>query len=122
MKKNLKSFLIFTLCLCFLASSYGTELVVLAKNTDKENNSQVEWIDDDEEDEDNDDDEETSENENQSNAGQSEDDANKAKLEELTKESKKLETSWGTFAIILVTDKGGVCQGEEEVVLRSVTL
>ena len=91
MKKNLKSFLIFTLCLCFLASSYGTELVVLAKNTDKENNSQVEWIDDDEDDEDNDDDEETSENENQSNAGQSEDDANKAKLEELTKESKKLE-------------------------------
>lgn len=40
----------------------------------------------------------------------------------IIKESKKLETSWGTFAIILVTDKGGVCQGEEEVVLRSVTL
>lgn len=39
----------------------------------------------------------------------------------IREKEEEVETSWRTFAIILVTDKGGSCQGEEEAVLRSVT-
>lgn len=40
----------------------------------------------------------------------------------ITEEEEEMETSLGTFTIILVTAKGGLCQEEKEAVLRSVTL
>lgn len=40
----------------------------------------------------------------------------------IIEEEEEAETRLGTFAIILVSDEGGLCQWEKEAVLRSVTL